>query len=353
MKKILIAGCGGAPSQGVVRSLLRCEKNDEVIGMGSQPTDLFLSRAKRKYVVPRDRQGVRGVAAERLAHAAGIVHFQNDLEIFEASKLRSAITQAGPKLYMPTHAVIDTCVHKYKSYVKWKAAGIKVPENKLLANEGELKAAFDALGNKEGKIWLRASSIGGGGKGALPTNDFEFAKRWIDRFKGWGDFVAARTLTPDTVTWLSILVRGESSSRRRASGRGGRTATNALRSHRRYEGRPDFLRSNRGQGGGRFHPRGRSLVHTASTASTWRTMSKAFRTLPRSNISRFFTTVLFFTVAGLNLPKIFKDIVLHGEFPSLERKMNPLPNGLLWLRGMDTEPALASERDLQAQLIQF
>lgn len=53
------------------------------------------------------------------------------------------------------------------------------------------------------------SSVGGGGKGALPTNDFSFAKGWIERYSGWGDFVAAEMLTPDTVTWLSIWHEGE------------------------------------------------------------------------------------------------------------------------------------------------
>ena len=42
------------------------------------------------------------------------------------------------------------------------------------------------------------------------------------------------------------------------------------------------------------------------------------------NISRFFTTVLFFTEAGLNMPEIFKDIVLYNEFPRLKKKINPL-----------------------------
>jgi len=70
------------------------------------------------------------------------------------------------------------------------------------------------------------------------------------------------------------------------------------------------------------------------------------------NISRFFTTVLFFTEAGLNMPEIFKDIVLYGEFPQLEKKINPLPNGLLWLRGMDVVPRLMPQ-DAVAQEIQF
>ncbi len=33
--KVLIAGAGGAPSEGVINSLLKCNKGDEVIGMGS------------------------------------------------------------------------------------------------------------------------------------------------------------------------------------------------------------------------------------------------------------------------------------------------------------------------------
>ena len=39
----------------------------------------------------------------------------------------------------------------------------------------DLKRAFDVLGDNDGKIWLRAN-VGGGGRGALPTNDYEFAK---------------------------------------------------------------------------------------------------------------------------------------------------------------------------------
>ena len=71
------------------------------------------------------------------------------------------------------------------------------------------------------------------------------------------------------------------------------------------------------------------------------------------NISRFFTTVLFFTEAGINMPKMFKDIVLHGEFPKLEKKINPLPDGLVWLRGMDTKPKLMHESEVMANIIKL
>jgi carbamoyl-phosphate synthase large subunit len=64
------------------------------------------------------------------------------------------------------------------------------------------------------------------------------------------------------------------------------------------------------------------------------------------NIGRFFTTHYFFTKAGLNLPEIYCNIALNNTFPVLERKINPLPNGLLWIRGMDVEPVMTTIDEL-------
>jgi hypothetical protein len=47
------------------------------------------------------------------------------------------------------------------------------------------------------------------------------------------------------------------------------------------------------------------------------------------------------------MPEIYCDIALEGKFPSLERKVNPLPNGLVWIRGMDVEPVLTTVDRLQ------
>ena len=68
------------------------------------------------------------------------------------------------------------------------------------------------------------------------------------------------------------------------------------------------------------------------------------------NISRFFTTIRFFTEAGLNMPVIYKNLALYGEKPKLKKKINPLPNGLMWLRGMDTAPQLVVQDDFQKLL---
>ena len=99
--------------------------------MGSEPMDLVLSKAIRKYVVPYANSDNYKQELMKILdkESPDLVHFQNDLEIYEASKIRDEITAKGIKLFMPSQTVIDNCVYKYKSYKLWKQAGIKVPES--------------------------------------------------------------------------------------------------------------------------------------------------------------------------------------------------------------------------------
>ncbi|RBQ03555.1 carboxylate--amine ligase [Pedobacter miscanthi] len=353
MKKILIAGAGGAPSEGVINSLLKSKKGEIIIGMGSEPTDLVLSNATEKHYIPyADSAEYKESLLNLLERTRpDLVHFQNDLEIYHASLLRDDIHKLGIKTFMPDHDVIDTCVHKYKTYLKCVEAGIKVPRNIMIHNEDDLKLAFSELADEDGKIWLRASSIGGGGKGALPTNDFIFAKGWIERYNGWGDFVAAEMLTPETVTWLSIWNKGElvvaQSRIRKGWTHGNRTVSGVTGVTKVGQTFSD------------------AEVDKISIATVKAVSDKPHgifgvdmaydkNGIPNPteiNISRFFTTVLFFTEAGLNLPEIFKDIILYNELPTLEKNINPLEDGLLWLRGMDTKPRLMNSDQLKAEII--
>lgn len=352
MKKILIAGAGGAPSEGVINSLLKSDKKELIMGMGSVPTDLVLSNAQKRFYIPYANTPEYKDALLTLLknEKPDLVHFQNDLEIFHASLLRDDIHALGIKTYMPSHEVIDNCVHKYKTYLKCKEAGVKVPVNQMINNEADLKKAFAELGDEKGKIWLRASSIGGGGKGALPTSDFSFAKGWIEHYNGWGDFVAAEMLTADTVTWLSIWHEGElilaQTRIRKGWTHGNRTisgVTGVTKVGQTYSN--DDV--------------DKIAINTVKAVSEKphgifgvdMTYDKQGVPNPTEiNISRFFTTVLFFTEAGLNMPLIFKDIALYNELPALEKKMNPLENGLLWLRGMDTKPRLMRQGQIEAEI---
>jgi len=352
MAKILIAGAGGAPSEGVIQSLLKAG-GDTVIGMGSEPSDLVLSAAERKFYIPYANapEYKDALLALLKREQPDLVHFQNDLEIWHASLLRDDILATGAKLFMPEHEVIDTCVHKHKSYEAFLKAGVPVPRNIAIANEDDLRRAFAELGDEKGKIWLRAASIGGGGKGSIPTADYALAKAWIDHYKGWGDFVAAQMLTADTITWLSIWHEGELVVAQSRERRG-------------------WTHGNRSISGVTGVTKVGVTCENAQATEIAIAACKAVSPKPHGifgvdmaydrngvpnpteiNISRFFTTVRFFTEAGLNLPAIFKDIGLYGKLPQLEKKINPLPNDLLWLRGMDVVPRLMTAAQMQQEIV--
>lgn len=351
MFKILIAGAGGTPSENVIQSLLECPKNEEIIGMGSEPFDLMASAVQRKFLVPYAVDPLYKQSLLKLLkkEKMDLVHFQNDVEIREASAMRDDILSTGVKLYMPDHEVILNCVDKGASYKIWKKAGIRLPKTMDINDENDLKKAFDTLANKEGKIWIRAV-VGGGGKGALPADNYEFAKLWIDRYKGWGNFTAAELLTPDSVTWLSIWYRGElvvAQSRKRLSWNfGNRTLSGVTGITGVGQTISDTVVDSVAQDAiFAIDKKPHGIYGVDMTYDNSGLLNPT-----EINISRFFTTIYFFTQAGLNMPKIFKDIALYNEFPSLDKKINPLPEGLLWLRGMDRKPILTTMGELEDSL---
>ncbi len=345
MKKLYLGGAGGAPTNNVIASL-RCSGSEHLIGTSCIPSDLFLADVDERHVVPPAQAAGYHEAVTKLVAKTrpDLMHLQNDFEIRAVSRFRDELLDAGIKLFMPRREVIENCVDKHASYGIWRAAGVATPETRLVQDEADLRKAFDHFG---GTVWLRAIE-GGGGKGALPTDDFEFARRWIERFDGWGAFTAAELLSDRTVTWLSIWHEGElvvaQTRRRRNWSFGNRTLSGvtgvtgvgetwsdeavtrlALDAIEAVDGRPHGIY-------------GVDMTYDLAGRPN----------VTEINISRFFTTVHFFTAAGVNFPRIFVDIALKNEFPSLERKVNPLADGLVWIRGMDRPPVLARAEELDA-----
>ena len=351
MAKILVAGAGGAPSEGVIKSLIKVGHN--VSGMGSEPTDLILSAAERKYYVPyADTLEYKVSLLKVLEHEKPeLIHFQNDLEIYHASLLRKDIHATGCKTFMPRHEVIDTCVHKFKTWQKFKSAGIQVPENQLIENENDLQKAFDLLADEKGIIWLRSSSIGGGGKGALPTSSFDFAKQWINHYHGWGDFVAAQILTKETVTWISIWFEGELIVAQ------GRVRQGWAHGNRAISGVTGVTKVGKTYSNSDVDSIAIAAVRAVDDKPHGifgidMTYDKNGVPNPTEiNISRFFTTVLFFTEAGLNLPAIFVELGLSGNTLIKKGTISPLQDGLMWMRGMDVAPKILTEKQLKQEII--
>lgn len=354
-KKIVITGAGSAQSNATINCLLMANDGEELIGPGADPVDLMFCRAHRRYLVPHAKQAGHKETLLKLLEIEkpDMIHFQHDLEVWKALQFREEIESTGVKMLVPDFDTVDTCVHKYKSWLKFKEAGVIVPENIVINDRSDLRRALNELGDKNGKVWLRAKSIGNGGKGSLSVSDFEEAEKWIDRNNGWGEFVAAELLTDRTITWLSIWVNGRlivAQGRRRHSWAYSAMSPSGVTGITKV-----------------CETVGDPVVDEIAIKSI-----KAIMPVPHGifgvdmtydcngipnpteiNVSRFFTTIQFFAEAGLNMPKILKDIVLYEKFPDLEKPINPLPCGLLWLRALDAPPILTTEREINATLLKI
>jgi carbamoyl-phosphate synthase large subunit len=344
MARIQLGGAGGAPTNNFIKSLRVSKRKDYLIGMSCIPTDLFLADVDEKYIVPLAKAAdyPQKLLALLKKSRPELLHVQHDYEVRAVSRLREQITALGVKLYLPDANTIENCVDKQKSAAIWQRAGICIPKTLLLNNENDLRLAFD----RWGEVWIRAIE-GAGGNGALPTSNFVFAKNWINYFQGWGKFTAAEMLTDKSVTWQSIWYQGElilaQTRRRRSWNFADRTLSGVTGVTGVGETCSDITVDRVAQ----------DAIFAIDAKphgvfSVDMTYDKSGLPNPTEiNIGRFFTTHYFFTKAGINFPEIFCNIVLDGKFPIFNKKINPLPDGLLWIRGMDTEPVLISVEELE------
>ncbi len=345
MVKIQVGGAGGAPSNNFIRSLRQSKRKDYLIGTSCVPSDLFLADTDEKYVVPPANEDYYIPTLLRLLKKTqpDLIHVQNDYEILAVSRAREPIQSMGPKLFLPALETVENCVNKEKSYQIWKKAGMKVPESMRVNSSDDLYLAFKKWGPK---IWIRLDT-GAAGRGALSTDNTDFAKHWIDHFNGWGQFVAAECLTAESVTWLSIWFEGElvvaQTRRRKKWGFANRTLTGITGITEVAETCSDpVIDGVARQAIMSIDTKPHGIFGVDMTID-----HQGFPNPTEINIGRFFTTHFFFTKAGLNMPEIYCDIVLENKFPKLHRKINPLPDGLVWIRGMDVEPVLTTTDALE------
>jgi carbamoyl-phosphate synthase large subunit len=182
----------------------------------------------------------------------------------------------------------------------------------------------------------------------LPTDDIDFARLWIRRFEGWGEFTAAECLTASTITWSSLWRDGQlvvAQTRRRQSWSfGDRTLSGVTGVTAVGQTDSDPVVDEISMAAIKaVDPQPNGIFSVDLTYGD--------DGLPRPteiNISRFFTTILFFAEAGLNLPAIYCDMGLEDRAPWAEPRVNPLPDGLVWVRGMDTAPRLLTREALDA-----
>jgi hypothetical protein len=340
LARIYIGGAGGAPSNNFIKSLRLSSPGDYLIGASSNPLDLFLAATDERHIVPQARDPYY---AERVLELLSILrpdfmHVQHDYEVQAVARIRDEVERLGVRLFLPATATIDRCVDKFLSYELWKASGLRVPETIAINRLEDLEHAFSTLGPT---VWVRART-GGGGEGALPTESLEFARLWIDRHHGWGRFSAAECLSAKSVTWQSIWWRGQlvvaQSRLRRVWSFGNRALSGVTGITGAAETICDPMVDDVALAAIRAIDDAPHGIFGVDMTYDW----DGHPCPTEINIGRFFTTSFFFARAGLNMPLIYRNLGVDEEFPHLERPINPLPTGLVWIRGMDVEPVLVT-----------
>ena len=343
-KRILITGAGGSPSTNFVRSLRLSKEKFFIIG--ADCNEFYLQRAEtdRKILIPEadDKLYIPVLKQVIKETRPDLIYSQPDQEISKISRHRDEL---GVRTFLPEHSTIELCQNKLKSYEAWLDAGIKVPRTVFINNKADLKKAFLKLRKP---LWLRAVVSHGGGKDSFYTSDFEVASAWIKHTKGWGKFTASEYLSTHTVTWLSIWKDGElivAQGRKRLywefgnrspSGVTGLTGTGVTVSDKLVdEIAQKVVFAVDKNPNGIF---GVDLTYD----------KQGIPNPTEINIGRFFTTHLFFTEAGLNMPYIFVKLGLDEKIPRLGKKINPLPSGLAWVRGMDFLPILTDLKTIRS-----
>lgn len=203
MKTVLITNASERVGVAFARDLRRAG-GFHTIGIDSNASKLQRVQTDDKILSPsaheEDYLRVMRMLVEE--NNVDLVVVTRQVEMERVAKEREAV---GTRTFLPKIETLELCKDKIASNKVWTEAGVPVPPSMFVHTKKDLEKAFDEISPD---LWLR--DIGGaGGKGALPASDMKTAVGWIDMNDGWGNFMAAKRLSERTVTWESIWYHGK------------------------------------------------------------------------------------------------------------------------------------------------
>jgi carbamoyl-phosphate synthase large subunit len=338
IKKILITGAGGTPSTNFVRSLRKSGERFYFVGVDSNKYYLCRSETHENYLIPgADDPDYIPILQQIIDETSpDLIYSQPDQEILKISEHKDKL---NTRTFLPDHKTIELCQDKFQSFQIWKNANIKVPENIIINDRYDLWFAFEKFGSP---IWIRSIISPGGGKGSFKATNIDIAASWIDYYNGWNNFIAAECLCPETITWQSIWKNGKlivaqgrkrlywEFANRAPSGVTGLTGAGVTISDAKIDeiSQQAILVIDK-------NPNGIFSVDLTYDKNDIPNPTEI-------NIGRFFTTHLFFTRCGLNMPHIFVKLAFDEKLDFITPLINPLPQNQVWIRGMDFIPILTN-----------
>lgn len=347
MKVVIVTNAGRGTAINFCRSLRLADEPIEIIGIDNNKYSIFNAEADKKIFCPDADSDdyipfLKNVIKETGANF--LYPSKTNDELFLISDHREEFEKMGVRIFLPERENIDIYENKYLTYDVLSRGGLPVAETMLINDEDDLEKALETFPDG---IWLRAIK-GCGGKGSVPTNDFDYAKAWINSFNGWREFTASRILGKGTATWSGLWKNGElivSQVRKRLywefpylspSGVTGITGAQMTEKDKLLDelALKTILSVSK-------RPHGIVAVDFTYDKEG----IKPFIT--EIQASRFYTSSYFMAKAGLNLPYIMLKMAFDEKLPEFKEKFSPLPEGLVWIKYVDCLPVLTTIEEIE------
>lgn len=346
MTRILVTCAGGRLAVAFTRALTNLPDQYEVIGVDADVYGLQRAATCAGYVVPRasDHNYIDALNAVIDQHGIEMVFVQLEAELLPISAKRHLL---HAPVFLPRHETMLVCDSKFASYEKWQAAGIPVPESIKINSKQDLESALEHLG---GNMWLRSMS-GAGGKGSLPirNGDIEKAMNWVEMWKGWGNFMAAELLTEQTSSWESVWNHGK-------------LVAAQVRKRIRWEFSSMTMSGVTGITGvseTEDNVAVQNICHDAVLAVDPEPHgimgvdvsidSTGNPKVTEINAGRFMSGgAILFAQQGFNFPYVATKTAFGESVDGVDGAINPLPNGLVCVRGLDIEPIITTRAAINA-----
>jgi carbamoylphosphate synthase large subunit len=348
MRRILVSGCGGSAGNNFIRSLRLAQEEFYIVGTDINKYHIKLSTADKSYLVPYCNSPDYISSLNEIIKKEKIefVHCQPDPELYVLSKQREKI---NAPMFLPSKQAIKLAENKLQLIKKLRINKVPAPCSCHIDNHKDLKTAIEMLeakGNK--KFWVRAIK-GAGSRGALPVINETQAKNWIDYWDTmkdlkWGQFMISEFLPGKEYAFQSVWYNGH-------------LVASAARE------RMEYLFGNRMPSGQSSSPTIAKTVHNEEVNKVAVAGIKVLDPIPNGiycvdmkedkygvpniteiNAGRFFTTSIFITTAGCNMPYIYTKLAFGEEATSLP--YNSVPKDLYWIRQIDCPERIADEISL-------
>lgn len=344
MKRILVTGAGGPAATNFIRSLRLAPESFHIVGTDANPYHLALSQADVNYELPLVSDPGYLSELNRVIglEGAGFVHAQPDVEVQFLSRHRDDVRA---RMLLPSAETIDICTDKLALAERLERAGVPAAQTHVVRDERSLTLAVEALARQHGKVWLRARR-GAGGRASLPVTTPEQALMWV---RYWStnnlsvdDFMVSAFLPGREFAFQSIWEHGRlvtSQARERLEylfgylTPSGQTSSPALA---RTVHRPDVNEA--AAAAVRAVDAGAHGIFCVDLKED----ASGVPCVTEINAGRFFTTSIFFSEAGCNMPYYYLRMAYDEELPDLPQ-FNALSEGLYWVRLMDMGDKLLRE----------